>query len=416
MRQTKWADVIVSALLMLFLGTITIAQIVENQEIARRVKCASNLRQIGQAILLYSNENRGAYPRTIADMNNPAPTWGTPYEGNDKLKASDKPEQADPFDGKKSTVAVKPNDVTAALFLLLRTQDITSEVFICPSTGMEKWDYGGGNRTPLHSTNWHGNKSLAEHLSYSYQNPYPSKEAVAKGFKLNNAIGAEFTIAADMNPGVDALLKLTPAAIEEMQLGNSVNHFGEGQNVLYGDGHVEFQTSPFVGVNKDNIYTYGDSGGNRKANDKGGDGIVGPSVGPEDSILLPTSKDLGVVDATGKLTEAAQKRRIAGGAAPVAPGTPQEQAATKQAIQGTFVRAAGARAVTLEITADSISAKQGPMTIAFSYTAPAVGKDIANLILTAPDTPPAKATIKVEPDGSVTLRGNQYFEGTWKKK
>src|SRR5690349_1481742 len=32
------------------------------RETANRVKCASNLRMIGQAILLYSNENRGAYP------------------------------------------------------------------------------------------------------------------------------------------------------------------------------------------------------------------------------------------------------------------------------------------------------------------------------------------------------------------
>src|ERR1700733_1342194 len=35
------------------------------RETANRVKCASNLRQIGEAILLYSNENKGPYPRGI---------------------------------------------------------------------------------------------------------------------------------------------------------------------------------------------------------------------------------------------------------------------------------------------------------------------------------------------------------------
>src|SRR5947208_5667150 len=50
------------------------------RETANRVKCASNLRQIGQAILLYSNDNKGAYPRTCAHT--PAShfetaTWGT---------------------------------------------------------------------------------------------------------------------------------------------------------------------------------------------------------------------------------------------------------------------------------------------------------------------------------------------------
>ena len=56
------------------------------RETANRVKCASNLRQIGQAILLYSNDNRGAYPRTCA--NTPAgvtetATWGTATSGTD---------------------------------------------------------------------------------------------------------------------------------------------------------------------------------------------------------------------------------------------------------------------------------------------------------------------------------------------
>jgi len=60
------------------------------RETANRVKCASNLRQIGQAILLYSNDNRGAYPRTVA---NPASatdtcTWGTGSQGSDPFSGA----------------------------------------------------------------------------------------------------------------------------------------------------------------------------------------------------------------------------------------------------------------------------------------------------------------------------------------
>src|SRR5256885_5218212 len=60
------------------------------RETANRVKCASNLRQIGQAILLYSNDNKGAYPRTCAKTpagTDETCTWGTgascpdPYAG-----------------------------------------------------------------------------------------------------------------------------------------------------------------------------------------------------------------------------------------------------------------------------------------------------------------------------------------------
>jgi prepilin-type processing-associated H-X9-DG protein len=38
------------------------------REMANRVKSASNLRQIGQGILLYSNEHRGKYPATLGDL------------------------------------------------------------------------------------------------------------------------------------------------------------------------------------------------------------------------------------------------------------------------------------------------------------------------------------------------------------
>ena len=87
----------------------------------------------------------------------------------------------------------------------MRTQDITSDVFVCPSTGLTHFDYGGGKNNAMNWSNWPGKASLADHLSYSMNNPYVSKDAIAKGFKWNNTLGAEFAIAADMNPGVDAL-------------------------------------------------------------------------------------------------------------------------------------------------------------------------------------------------------------------
>jgi prepilin-type processing-associated H-X9-DG protein len=40
------------------------------RETANRVKCGSNMRQIGQAILLHSNENRGRYPENLGILLN----------------------------------------------------------------------------------------------------------------------------------------------------------------------------------------------------------------------------------------------------------------------------------------------------------------------------------------------------------
>src|SRR5689334_11772859 len=156
------------------------------RETANRVKCASNLRQIGQAILLYSNDNKGAYPRTVAASGtNVTPTWGTQATNSD------------PF----LTNGPSPNDVTAALFLLLRTQDITPEVFTCRCSNAEKWDFGGGANTALNWSNWNSTGGVQRNLSYSYQNPYPNNNAFSSGFKLNNSITAEFAVASDINPG-----------------------------------------------------------------------------------------------------------------------------------------------------------------------------------------------------------------------
>ena len=86
-RPIRRADLAVSVVLILLSAGYTLAQFARAQETANRVKCSSNLRQIGQAMLLYSNDNKGAYPRTLWDPQHPTPTWGTPYRDNPKLGA-----------------------------------------------------------------------------------------------------------------------------------------------------------------------------------------------------------------------------------------------------------------------------------------------------------------------------------------
>jgi prepilin-type processing-associated H-X9-DG protein len=115
------------------------------RETANRVKCASNMRQIGQAILLYANENHGQYPPDL-------PT-------------------------------------------LLKTEPITSNVFVCPSSSDT-------------NANGPGDLMAGGHLSYVY---------VGKDM-TNLAVGPS-TVLLYENPGA---------------------HGGDGMNVLFGDGHVEF--------------------------------------------------------------------------------------------------------------------------------------------------------------------------------
>jgi prepilin-type processing-associated H-X9-DG protein len=101
---------------------------------------------------------------------------------------------------------------------------------------------------------------MNKNLNYSYQNPYPTVSAIGSGWKLNNAISAEYAVASDINPGTtgnndNVRAVNVSSSAKDMKLGNSNNHDEDGQNVLYGDGHVEWQQNPFVGVQRDNIFT-----------------------------------------------------------------------------------------------------------------------------------------------------------------
>jgi prepilin-type processing-associated H-X9-DG protein len=87
----------------------------------------------------------------------------------------------------------------------------------------------------------------------------------------------QFAVAADKNSGDPALRGLTPTSPREaMEKANSRNHYGDGQSILFGDGHVEWFPNPFAGVNQDNIYT-------------SADGSFGPPASMNDSVLLPVS-------------------------------------------------------------------------------------------------------------------------------
>jgi len=253
------------------------------RETANRVKCASNLRQIGQAILLYSNDSKGPYPRTLYLGGSAASVLG--------FSASSPPAGAtDPFSGNVVSAANTNfvNNVPEALYLLLRTEDITGAVFTCPSSNATADVFGGGTNTALNQINF---TNIQNNLSYSYANPYPDTNALGSGFKMVQGLEPTFAVAADINPGTsgngandNVMAPNTSSSGQSMQLGNSNNHGKQGQNVLYGDGHVEFQNNPFCGTNRDNIYTRGGILWTTTGNQN----LVDSPYVANDSVLLPT--------------------------------------------------------------------------------------------------------------------------------
>ena len=254
------------------------------REQANRIKCASNLRQIGQSINIYANENKGAFPRRYFNL---ASTMViTTNQGHNTVTP-----QPPPYP------LIGENNVPASLFLLLTTGDIVPEAFICPSSDGEK-GFNDGTDYAI-SYNW---AEIPRHLSYSYIVPFPSAAAREAGWKLNFTLNSDFPIAADMNPGVtggtpqDDITQPQNAPRSAMVNSNSNNHAGDGQNVLYADGHVDWSPTPYVGAQrpianmpKDHIWTAGAVA----------DAMSKPALTSkvpmdlQDSILLPTDDNGG---------------------------------------------------------------------------------------------------------------------------
>jgi type II secretory pathway pseudopilin PulG len=277
--------VIVAIVVILF--SIFVPYAMKMREASRRGQCADNLRTIAFALSQYAALRSGPsghdYPRVAFDPTRP---------GYAVCTGADSPSPFAPG----TTVA--PNDVTASLWLLARTGLAEPYRFVCPSTGdtPDPMSTAGQRMRPAERSNF----TSLRHLSYSYCSPF----STASGFQLNDVLPPDFAVVADKNPGIGDGADVTAPAYSDPPLqlarANSTNHNRSGQNVLYGDYHVQFQKTPYCGVGqewkRDNIYTAAARiplpPGAVPAPE--GRGFCERGIGPawqKDSYLVPTATD-----------------------------------------------------------------------------------------------------------------------------
>ncbi|MGC4033581.1 MAG: type II secretion system protein [Tepidisphaeraceae bacterium] len=288
---TLFELLIATAVIGLILASV-VPFIMATREANRRVACAANLAVLRDALNAYVKDHK-SYPRVRYDA-------AVRPEGYVAFTGAD---DANPF---AADSKVEPSDVSAALWLLVRGDYVKdTSVFICPSSNDSADRLYDGKGAAV-TAKQRGNFRSGHNLSYSVFCMYGS---AVKDF-WSDTLQSGCALMADKNPGIgdgdDVTKVATSQPAEAYAITNSRNHGRGIQNVLYADGSVQQERTPYVGVgynrsaagfkNGDNIYTALSAkplpAGTEPPAD--GQGVAGKNVSPAwpyDSYLVPTAQD-----------------------------------------------------------------------------------------------------------------------------
>lgn len=239
---------------------------------ANQMACAANLKSVGNAIGTYATKYNGHYPTVYQ--------YAKPPAGSTTPDCTTSQKWADEAGGYANAVGTALNDWDQAipvgqpastqkgpfycniscLFLMVRTGDAANEgIFKCPTDGNFQSD------DTMDAQNYWSFHYISN-CSYSYQNQiYDSQTGINGGGRntSQNTLDPKMVVAADMNPSRYFDEAHPPSELSAYVVGkgvctwNSPNHKYTGQNCLYGDGHVVFNSNPFCGYGNGNIWTRG---------------------------------------------------------------------------------------------------------------------------------------------------------------
>jgi len=263
---------VVVAIIALLIG-ILLPSLSRAREVANRTVCSTNLSGHYKSFYTYSITNKDKFPQYGASGTSSDPAVG--FVGVARTDGSSS--GTAPY-STSGLVADYENAATAALWITVRDGSTGTKSWICPSdrgaeadpllgvaTAMSGTAEAVFNTTavPLEETYDFATRAG---LSYSPINMYH----LVTGGNWSANVKADWVLMGDDNnattstplpssvSGTKALHTFTKGSNEIAEViqarENSLNHSdGEGQNLLFGDGHVEFTNDPFQGPSADNV-------------------------------------------------------------------------------------------------------------------------------------------------------------------
>jgi prepilin-type N-terminal cleavage/methylation domain-containing protein len=227
-------ELLVVVAIIALLISILLPSLSRARELAKRTVCASNLKEIGTAMYLYANDG-DKFPATSGIH----PAGDATYWFYRVVQP--------PTTGVPSP--------TADLWIMIRQNNATPKLFICPSTSDQP--------DPAQDTLVYFDFSSGVNLSYAYQYQHSSSRPI-----MGSSDDPTIPIAADANPYIKGMVTSNTLADRNSQWrGNSTNHTNrEGQNTLFIDSHVDFLKAPDAGPS-------GNTGVNSVAGPRGRDNM-----------------------------------------------------------------------------------------------------------------------------------------------
>ena len=249
---------VVVAIITVLLGLLVPA-LARARDMVRQSGCAANLAGIGKAMLVYAGENNDAYPTQ------PPPFDGTLGYVNypplaSALKGDSESAIQDCYRYDPSGWFCQQGDVPGNMWLLVLKGMVQPKSFLCASDPTHPvpadlkcapptWAFSGY----MQNFGVANGKELVNTFSYAWAYPwYADGKREARWWR--NTLNGTLAIGADIGPSGQSK-EDDPTARAGSKVSNSKNHGGEGQNVLYADGHVVFSNTNAAGMAGDNIYT-----------------------------------------------------------------------------------------------------------------------------------------------------------------
>jgi prepilin-type N-terminal cleavage/methylation domain-containing protein/prepilin-type processing-associated H-X9-DG protein len=260
-------ELLVVVAIIALLISILLPSLSRARELSKRVVCSSNLSGVGKSCKIYANDNEEQWP---------VPAFDTGYFANGNNRVKYVAELPNPSTGPEAFSACvadppRPNpsvpsggmggcntpstalSTTRAFWMLIRQGDVQPKGFICPSSG--------DTVDPTTEIDAYYDFVEWSNISYGYQVPFGPTQT-----RPSENLDGRMALAADKGPWFELSAKVPTTNIpnetsspNDWRALNSGNHggrgAGEGQNVLFQDGHASFERTPIVGVDQDNIYT-----------------------------------------------------------------------------------------------------------------------------------------------------------------